>query len=482
MVFSSAIFLFFFLPVVLAIYFVLPWRLKNMFLTAASIFFYAWGELAYVFVMLVSILFNYIFGLWIGREINSQQNRAKTVLFLAVSGNLILLAYYKYANFFVDSFNQLFLGLSLPAVELMPVHLPLGISFFTFHSISYLVDIYRKKAEAQRSLADMALYISMFPQLVAGPIIRYHDVSKQIISRYVNAELFASGIQRFIIGLAKKVLIANTLGEIADQIFALPAGEMSLSTAWLGIVCYTLQIYFDFSGYSDMAIGLARMFGFHFLENFNYPYISRSIQEFWRRWHISLSNWFRDYLYIPLGGNKVSAWRVYVNLWIVFLLCGFWHGASWNFVIWGALHGCYLIIERLGLIKLLDKLWTPLPQIYVMLLVMIGWVFFKADDLPHAIDYLSAMFIGGNGMPSYVASRYLDTKAILMLGCGVIAATPLASNFFYKFSEYAQRGSLTYLAYPMFCFARVFLLIALFYLCVLLIAAGTYNPFIYFRF
>ena len=394
MVFSSPIFLFAFLPIVLALYFVVGRRFHNVLLIIASLLFYAWGETIYILIMVSSILLNYVLAIMIQKGHDSGLDlRARTFLIIAVIANLCLLCYFKYANFLVDSLDFILNAVRLNWLEvrLSPVHLPIGISFFTFHSLSYVIDVYRKVVTAQRNLVNMALYISFFPQLIAGPIIRYHDIAAQIENRNVTPDKFAYGIQRFIMGLGKKVLIANTLAMAADQVFAIPAAQLTTGLAWLGITCYTLQIYFDFSGYSDMAIGLGRMFGFEILENFNYPYISSSIREFWRRWHISLTNWFRDYLYIPLGGNRGTPARTYLNLLTVFFLCGLWHGASWTFVVWGLYHGAFLILERLKFGKLLNSAWSPVRHLYTILVFMVGWVFFRSDTLPYALEFLKAM-------------------------------------------------------------------------------------------
>jgi alginate O-acetyltransferase complex protein AlgI len=469
-------FLFLFLPVVLLVYFVVPRGLRNAFLVLASILFYAWGEGAYSIVMLLSMSINYLFG----RLIDDHRNQARWILALAVAVNLAPLIFFKYMTFFVQNAAPVLQLTGIRNVRISHVHLPLGISFFTFHSISYLVDIYRRVAAAQRRPVDLALYISFFPQLIAGPIIRYHDIADQLRNRIVRAEDFAIGIQRFIIGLGKKVIIANTLAGPADRIFALSPNQLTAPLAWLGIICYTFQIYFDFSGYSDMAIGLARMFGFRFLENFNYPYISGSIQEFWRRWHISLSNWFRDYLYIPLGGNRVASARVYFNLVLVFLLCGLWHGASWNFVLWGALHGTFLIFERLGLARVLASGGRWLTHTYTLLVVIVGWVFFRAETLPGAIGYLKAMagFGLGNGL-EYNAALYLDNELKLILILALVGAAPIGSKLA---GIAASRWHGQTPAAWSFSIAGNLYLAVIFVVSASYLAAGTYNPFIYFRF
>jgi alginate O-acetyltransferase complex protein AlgI len=333
MVFSSPVFLFLFLPIVLGIYFILPRFMRNCWLLVMSLLFYTWGEHLFTLVMLASIAMNYLSGLLIDRFRGGRG--ANHVLWASVAANLVLLICYKYSDFLLANLNVLLIAAHWQPLHEKPTHLPIGISFFTFHAISYVIDVHRGNARVQKNFLNFALYESLFPQLVAGPIIRYQDIADQIDRRRETLSGFAYGVIRFITGLSKKMLIANVLAVSADEIFALPSGGLSTSVAWLGAICYALQIYFDFSGYSDMAVGLGHMFGFRFVENFNYPYVSRSIQEFWRRWHISLSTWFRDYLYIPLGGNRVSPRRIYLNLIIVFFLCGLWHGASWNFVIWG---------------------------------------------------------------------------------------------------------------------------------------------------
>ncbi len=391
MVFSSTAFLYFFLPLTLLLYFGLPMRCRNGVLLLASLLFYAWGELGYVVLMLASITINWAVGLHIATA-QRQGRNAKGVLTLGLVLNLLPLLIFKYANFAADGFSHLLQLGGLSPIELAPVHLPIGISFFTFQAISYIVDVYRQHAAVQPRLDRLALYIALFPQLIAGPIVRYRTIAAQINQRATRLDDIASGTLLFIIGLGKKVLIANSMGAVADQAFALPMQDVGTGLAWLGILAYTLQIYFDFSGYSDMAIGLGRIFGFRFLENFNYPYIARSVQDFWRRWHISLSTWFRDYLYIPLGGNRAGIGRTYFNLLLVFLLCGLWHGASWTFVLWGLYHGTFLVIERLGLGRILSKLPALLGWAYTLLVVMIGWVFFRADDLPHALTYIQRLF------------------------------------------------------------------------------------------
>ena len=481
MVFSTPFFLFGFLPVVLVVYYCAPGKIKNIVLLTASLVFYAWGEVFYVLIMIVSILSNYLFGRWVDSWKNNDNSRKKIILGLGVSINLCLLCTFKYANFAVGNINYVLGQVNIDPIILQPVHLPLGISFFTFQAISYLVDVYRKKTSAQRNILHLALYISLFPQLIAGPIVRYHQIAKKIIQRTHTISMTATGIYRFIYGLSKKMLIANPVGEIADTIFNLPASELSGSIAWAGAICYTLQIYFDFSGYSDMAIGIGRMFGFKFLENFNYPYISRSLQEFWQRWHISLSTWFRDYLYIPLGGNRVSTGRLYLNLFIVFSLCGLWHGASWNFVIWGLIHGLFLILERSGLSVLLERLWRPMQHIYTLFVVLVAWVFFRSDTLAAALEYLKTMF--GFTRPLvqiYTIEYFLSTEAILAILFGTILAMPIYTRLTQKTG--ASTKSMIFGNLVLCHCTKFFISFILLLLSILKISSSTYNPFIYFRF
>ncbi len=473
MVFSSSTFLFAFLPLVLFAMLLSPRGIRNLVLLLFSLLFYAWGELHYVLLMLVSIALNYLFGSCIHRAKQAQVG-ARAWLVAGITANLGLLGYFKYANFLVDNGNWLLSQLGVPPVEMAAVHLPLGISFFTFQAMSYLLDVYRGDARHDRNPVNIALYIALFPQLIAGPIVRYHDIAEQIRRRVLSIDLAYSGLRRFIYGLAKKMLIANPLGEVADQIFAIGGGDLTTPVAWLGLLCYTLQIYFDFSGYSDMAIGLGRMLGFRFLENFNYPYSARSVREFWRRWHISLSSWFRDYLYIPLGGNRAGPWRTYFNLVTVFFLCGLWHGASWNFVIWGLMHGGLLVVERTGFGRWLDSLPALIAHVYTLFVVMLAWVFFRAETLPQSIAYLKALLVSGSGDPNaqYLA-LYLNPYILLVLGAGMLLSVPLAPRLEMRVLQ------------PLGSAGAVFnlsVLCILFLLCLMALAAGAYNPFIYFRF
>jgi alginate O-acetyltransferase complex protein AlgI len=475
MVFSSEVFLFGFLPAVLALYFVVRGAaLRNIVLVAASLCFYAWGEGWYLFLVLASALINYALGLVLARLPGEGTRDRRLVVAVAVTLNLALLVAFKYAGFFGDNLNFVLgntIGRQLP---LSQVYLPLGISFFTFHAISYIVDVYRRTSDARRNPLEIVLYFVFFPQLIAGPIIRYKDVAAQLGARSVTIEDFAYGVRRFVIGLAKKVLVANTLGAAVDHVFATPAATLSLPVAWFAIAAYTLQIYFDFSGYSDMAIGLARMFGFRFLENFDFPYIATSIQEFWRRWHISLSRWFRDYLYIPLGGNRVSPWRVYLNLAMVFFLCGLWHGAKWTFVTWGLLHGLFLVLERVGALRRVTAI-PVVRHVYVLGVVGFAWVFFRADTFGYAFGFLTALVVP-NGAPGLVLANVADHETIVAFIAACVLATPVLANRFDP--TRAFKGPVL----PIAVAGLPAVLAGLFIVSVAKLAAGTYNPFIYFRF
>ena len=484
MIFSSILFLYLFLPTVFILYYSVGRRLRNPLLLVASLFFYAWGELGYVLLMMLSIVGNWLTGLWIDHT-KSRPKAGRLVLAFGVTLNLVLLGFYKYANFFVENLNGILPSFSLDTIQLDPVHLPIGISFFTFHAISYLIDIYRGKAEVQRRLDRLGLYISFFPQLVAGPIIRYSHVADQLARRSVTVLDLQYGIQRFVIGLGKKILIANAMGAVADHVFSLSSQTLPASLLWLGMLTYTLQIYYDFSGYSDMAIGLARMFGFRFRENFNYPYSAVSIQDFWRRWHISLSSWFRDYLYIPLGGNRKGAARTYFNMLTVFFLCGLWHGASWTFIVWGLYHGLFLVLERLGLGALLERLPRLAQNAYAWMVIMVGWVFFRAESLPKALEFLG-------GLVRFDAAPYLDaqlfgalnTGFFIALFAGIIFAFPVApalAGLFQRLLD-AKRGVSQGLLISVKTLLPTAWMAFLIVYCSAQLINGTYNPFLYFRF
>ncbi|MBF0227667.1 MAG: MBOAT family protein [Desulfobacterales bacterium] len=479
MVFSSIIFLFFFLPIVLTLCFIIPKSFKNIFLFAVSLIFYAWGEIFYVWIMFFSITVNYIFGILLDNS--NEISKRKALLIGAVFLNLLILGVFKYLNFFVDNLNVLLSVIGSNPINIDKIHLPIGISFFTFQALSYIVDIYRKESSAQKKFINVGLYISLFPQLIAGPIVRYNHIEKQINDRIITIEGFALGIRRFIMGLGKKVLIANTVAFAGDNIFSL--NDHSFALAWTGIICYTLQIYFDFSGYSDMAIGLGLMFGFNFPENFLYPYSANSIRDFWRRWHISLSTWFRDYLYIPIGGNKQSQIRTYFNLLIVFFLCGLWHGASWTFVVWGLFHGFFLVIERIFLEQKLKKLWFPLSNLYAIFIVMIGWVFFRSDTLKYSLKYIKAL-MGLSLNPNLDSIWiYVNNATLLSIIAGIIFSIEIPSEFKSKIKNHIRlfKGYDAFIQ-PSMIFVSSILLIGVFILSSMSLASGTYNPFIYFRF
>lgn len=421
MLFSSSVFIFIFLPLVLFLYYISGKKIRNYILLLASLIFYAWGGVNYLKILMVSILINYIFGLLIDKTVDRSHLR-KFILILGIILNLALLFYYKYYDFFIENINNI-LNMNL---ELKRIVLPIGISFFTFQGMSYIIDIYRNDGKVNKNIFSVALYISFFPQLVAGPIIKYKIIDEQIRVRKESIDYFSYGINRFVIGLGKKIIISDMLGAISDNIFLLAnSSGIDMITAWIGAICYTLQIYFDFSGYSDMAIGLGHLFGFKFPENFNYPYISRSITEFWRRWHISLSTWFKEYLYIPLGGNRRG--NVYFNLFVVFLVTGLWHGASWNFVIWGLWHGMFMIIERVIRNENWYKKIPSFIKIFITLfIVIIGWVLFKATTLEEGLKYLSIMFgLSNFSNITFEYTYFISRKFIVLIIIGIMASTPI---------------------------------------------------------
>jgi len=481
-VFSSPLFLFVFLPVLLGLYLVTGPRLRNVVLLVASLLFYSWGEGTYVFVMLAIIAINYGLGRWVGSLSGGWQ--CKAAVALAVTLNLGLLIVFKYSNFLVDQLNLVLAILRVPPLKLDPVHLPLGISFFTFHALSYVIDVSRRVVRSARPL-DFALYMTFFPHSIAGPIVRYGDIALQLAERFVTTAGFAAGVRRFIMGLAKKMLVANTVAVTANAIFALPNRDLTFSLAWLGVACYMLQIYFDFSGYSDMAIGLAKLVGIDFRENFHYPYAARSITEFWRRWHISLSTWFRDYLYIPLGGNRLGRVRTYANLVTVFFLCGLWHGASWTFAGWGLFHGIFLVVERMLAGRSIESLWAPARHVYTLMVVAVGWVLFRADSIDQAGAFLQAMagFGRGRGL-EYHTGLYIDTQLVLALAAGAVGSAPLLPLLIRVRGAVidSTAGLIRSVVGMGFALADVAGHAALLLVSSMLLAAGTHNPFIYFRF
>lgn len=466
MVFSSTIFLCVYLPLVLLGYYICPKKGRNLFLLIVSLVFYAWGEPKYVFLMIFSILVNYIFGRLMDKN-RGRQKRMKLMLVLSVVIDLGLLSVFKYTDFIITNVNAIF-GSSF---DLLKIALPIGISFYTFQAMSYTIDVYRNDVRVQKNLIDFGMYITMFPQLIAGPIVRYADVQDQLAERSVTTADFSEGIMRFVVGLGKKVLLANQMGAVWSEIYAL-GGDVSALMAWTGAIAYTFQIYFDFSGYSDMAIGLGRMFGFKFPENFRYPYQSVSITDFWRRWHITLSTWFKEYLYIPLGGNRCGLARQALNLLIVWSLTGFWHGAGWNFVMWGLYYFVILFIEKLFLLKALDKLPKLFRHVYALLLIVIGWVIFASDDVSVLLPYLGSMF-GANGAVGGMDVYTLFTKAVLLIIC-CVASTELPKRLFLSATgAMNEKAAFT---------IKSVMTIALLALSMILLIGDSYNPFLYFRF
>ena len=485
MAFGEPIFLLLFLPLVLLAHFVIDRRWRNVLLLVSSLLFYAWGERVFVLVMVASIGVNYVIGMAVDR--GRTRGKGRMAVGIGIACNLGLLVAFKYLNFLDRSLGGLVEDLGGSWTELSDVHLPIGISFFTFQAMSYLIDIYRRQAPLQRNPITFALYISLFPQLIAGPIVRYRQIAAELTQRVICLEGFAAGVRRFIIGLAKKLVIADTVGVAADQVFGLANSDLTAGLAWFGLLAYSLQIYFDFSGYSDMAIGLGLMLGFHFPENFLHPYVSRSVTEFWRRWHVSLSSWFRDYLYIPLGGNRRGERRNYCNLAVVFLLCGLWHGAAWSFIVWGAWHGLFLVVERRGLGPWLDGVFAPMRHLYLLAVVMLGWVFFRAETLGQAGHYLLALAgLGSGDGLRYYPALFLDNTTALAMAAGLLGATPWIAAVTRKCGhlldpdqDLGVRGVLLGMG------LRVVTLVALLTalgLSLVQMAEGTVNTFIYFRF
>lgn len=473
MVFSSLLFLFLFFPAVLILYFSVPKKFRNAVLFVVSLFFYAWGEPKYVFLMLITIVLDWILGMWVERfQLRGNDKMAKLMVLLAVVSNIGLLAFFKYTDFFIKNVNSIF-QLDMP---LLKIALPIGISFYTFQILSYVIDVYRQDTKAQHNIVSFGAYVVLFPQLIAGPIVRYRTVADELDCRTESVPEFSAGISRFMVGLGKKVLLANNIGMLWDQVSGLGAANTPVLTAWLGIIAFTFQIYFDFSGYSDMAIGLGRMFGFHFLENFDYPYQSKSITEFWRRWHISLSTWFKEYVYIPLGGNRNGMAKQIRNILVVWLLTGFWHGASWNFMLWGVYFGVFLIIEKLFLLKHLQKAPGWVGHVYTMFLVMISWVIFAFDDLSLGLDYIRAMFgLTGAGFVNG-QTVYLFYTNIVMLVVLFIASMNWGKRIYAKLCEKLKAGSLSLTVIQNVAYIGIFLL------SVAYLVDASYNPFLYFRF
>lgn len=473
MVFSSAIFLFAFLPVAIGGYFIIHPKLRNIWLLLVSLFFYSWGEPKYVLLMIASILINYVIGIGIGC---SKRQPVRVILLISsILYNLGVLAWFKYLGFMVSTFDRVFHTELVAAHSwVMDIQMPIGISFFTFQILSYVIDVYRKEVEAQKNVLKLGLYISLFPQLIAGPIVRYIDVAKQIDNRVVSFDGIYAGTLRFVIGFTKKVLFSNVLAQVAALAFDDKYAIGSMAMAWMGIVCYTLQIYFDFSGYSDMAIGLGKIFGFDFLENFNYPYISTSIKEFWRRWHISLSSWFRDYLYIPLGGSRKGKIRTYCNLLIIFFVTGLWHGASFNFIVWGLFHGAFLILERLPFGQWLEKWPKVIRHLYTMFVVMIGWVFFRAESLTDALIYIKNLFCITAWNGDVVLAR-VNMEMVVIMIFAIIFSMPILCKVQNKINSLEKRRALCNCVF-------LSVILAGFVLSICYMTGSGFNPFIYFRF
>ncbi len=472
MVFSSATFLIIFLPVTMVLYYLLgvtitkSTAVKNLILLIASLIFYAWGEPVYIILMLISICFNF----FVGKDMDqakrmNRKKKVRTLFISAVIFNIGVLGFFKYSNFLIENIANI-TGLGIRPLNLP---LPVGISFYTFQILSYIIDLYNGNIRAQRRFLSFALYVSLFPQLIAGPIVKYKDISDQLMYRKEDLSSFSKGLNRFVFGLSKKLILANTLGSVYSFVQDAGTDNISMLTAWVGIICYTLQIYFDFSGYSDMAIGLGGIFGFSFCENFNYPYIAVSVTDFWRRWHMSLSSWFRDYVYIPLGGNRCKIPRVILNLLIVWMLTGFWHGASWNFLLWGLFYGILLILEKYVLAGVINKIPKGLRWFITMICVMVGWVLFSAPSMGEALNYIGAMFGYAISFVDSFGAFILFTNLVLII-IAAICATPIYTALSVRLGE-KRFSKLMVVVTPV-----------LFLLCVIFMISETYNPFLYFRF
>lgn len=464
MVFSSILFMYIYLPVVLAVYYIVPVKWRNIWLFIVNLVFYGWGEPVYILLMLFSICINFISGRMIEKH-RANDKKARRFLVGNIIVNLALLMFFKYFDLLAQTVSI------IPGINISPLGLglPIGISFYTFQTMSYPIDVYRGDADVQKNFINFGCFVALFPQLIAGPIVRYKDISDQLDERPYEVKRFASGVQRFVVGLAKKVLIANNIGMLWDIYAASPVSDLTVLGSWLAIIAFALQIYFDFSGYSDMAIGLGRMLGFEFLENFNYPYISKSITEFWRRWHISLGTWFRDYVYIPLGGNRFGLKRQLLNILIVWALTGFWHGANWTFLLWGLYYALFLIIEKAFLLKWLEKIPVIIRHFYAVFIAVCGWVLFQLDSLSECAAYYKAMFGFGNGLFNETDLYYLGSFAVIIM-IGIIACTPLAKNVFQKMTLKSQSV------------LAVIMIAAVMIISTAYLVDATYNPFLYFRF
>lgn len=467
MLFSSMVFIWIFLPIVFCGYHLLQDRYRNIWLLLASLIFYSWGEPAYIFLMLFSITVNYMLGIWIDKE-----KKKRAILVIAIIFNLALLGYFKYFYTMMSALNN-FLGKEVIAVK--NIALPLGISFYTFQIMSYVIDLYRGEIKVQKNIFRLALYITFFPQLVAGPIVKYRDIENQIGFRKCTIEKTAYGIKRFIYGFGKKVIFSNSIASVVDSIFQSSPIELGTMWTWIGVVLYTFQIYYDFSGYSDMAIGLGKIFGFDFMENFNYPYISKSIKEFWRRWHISLSTWFREYVYIPLGGNRKGKMRTYLNLWIVFFVTGLWHGATLNFVIWGLWHGLFIFIERIKLGEILEKnKFKVLNHIYTMIIVIIGWGMFRCDSWAQAWEILKTMFEFKRQTIAVNWYNVASIRSIFIILIAFLGAGPIQGIFPKLKKQFVDESNFNWL--------ELGWQVGVLSIAIILLASGQYNPFIYFKF
>ncbi|MBR9845053.1 MAG: MBOAT family protein [Algicola sp.] len=470
MLFSSPVFLFLFLPVTLLLYYIIPKKFKNAFLLLMSIAFYSWGESELVFLILLSAIVDFSSALII------EAGKKKIGLSLSLIFNLGILLYFKYADFAFSNLSNVLHHFNISiedASRFSDIILPLGISFYTFQTMSYTIDVYRGHVKADRNFINFATYVTLFPQLIAGPIVRYKEIEIELKNRKTTLPLFTKGVERFIIGLAKKMIIANNCAYLADGIFNMPNSEMSWALAWFGILAYSFQIYFDFSGYSDMAIGLGKMLGFNFPENFNFPYISKSIREFWRRWHMTLSFWFRDYLYISLGGNRLSKTRTYFNLFLVFFLTGLWHGANWTFIIWGLIHGSFIILERTGFSKILDKLPKFVSHLYLLLVIAFSWVFFRSETVNDALLYLKSMFAFDVKTNIDFLLFYLSNEMLIVLVLAILLSTPIHKKLI---AIPFKNNPKLHVAFKYSCLTFLFLI------CCIYISIDSYNPFIYFRF
>lgn len=484
MLFSSPVFLYLFLPLTLLLTALAPKKIKNYILLIASLIFYAWGGVYFMLLMLFSVFINYYFGIKVDKNKDNHKIR-KNYLIIGVVINLLLLGVFKYTNFIVASINDLLTLFNITQLPQTHIKLPIGISFFTFQAMSYLIDVYRNDTNVQKKFSDLALYVSLFPQLIAGPIVRYHDVALQLDNRTVTIEKFKYGVQRFIMGLARKVILANSFATIATDIMSAPTQSLDMVAIWFGLAAYTLQIYYDFSGYSEMAIGLGKMFGFDFLENFNFPYLSKSFKEFWTRWHISLSTWIRDYIFFPLGGSKGSSIKTYRNLIIIFFITGLWHGSSWNMVVWGFYHGFFMVIERLFLGKLLDRIPKIFGHLYFMIAFILSWPLFLANSLVESVEYYKAMLGFNHFASNYInISTYLTIDNIILFIVAILGCTEFYLRIGKKikilYLSFSNRNQL--IANYAFEISSVIFLVALLILSTILLLTNTYNPFIYFRF